>query len=84
MEVGVRVESEDVRSGERTLLKETPVPNVDLAMTGARPVIDFMFADFVLDGIGEIVNQIAKMQYMSSGRLTIDRRIGEHRAVESR
>ena len=39
------------------------------AMTGARPVVDFMFADFVLDGVGEIVNQIAKMQYMSSGRL---------------
>ena len=38
-------------------------------MTGSRPVIDFMFADFVLDGFGEIVNQIAKMQYMSSGRL---------------
>jgi 2-oxoisovalerate dehydrogenase E1 component len=38
-------------------------------MTGTRPVIDFMFADFVLDGVGEIVNQIAKMQYMSSGRL---------------
>ncbi len=41
------------------------------AMTGTRPVIDFMFADFVLDGFGEIVNQIAKMQYMSSGRLTM-------------
>ncbi len=39
------------------------------AMTGARPVVDFMFADFVLDAVGEIVNQIAKMQYMSSGRL---------------
>ena len=39
------------------------------AMTGTRPVIDFMFADFVLDGLGEILNQIAKMQYMSSGRL---------------
>ncbi|OWK41948.1 alpha-ketoacid dehydrogenase subunit alpha/beta [Fimbriiglobus ruber] len=39
------------------------------AMTGTRPVIDFMFADFVLDGVGEIVNQIAKMQYMSSGRI---------------
>src|SRR2546426_10805932 len=38
-------------------------------MTGARPVIDFMFADFVMDSVGEIVNQIAKMQYMSSGRL---------------
>ena len=39
------------------------------AMTGTRPVIDFMFADFVLDAVGEILNQIAKMQYMSSGRL---------------
>jgi 2-oxoisovalerate dehydrogenase E1 component len=39
------------------------------AMTGTRPVIDFMFADFMLDALGEIANQIAKMQYMSSGRL---------------
>ena len=39
------------------------------AMTGTRPIIDFMFADFILDSIGEIINQIAKMQYMSSGRL---------------
>ena len=39
------------------------------AMTGTRPVIDFMFADFVLDCVGEIINQIAKIQYMSSGRL---------------
>ncbi len=39
------------------------------AMTGARPVVDFMFVDFILDAIGEIFNQIAKMQYMSSGRL---------------
>jgi 2-oxoisovalerate dehydrogenase E1 component len=39
------------------------------AMAGARPVIDFMFADFILDAVGEIVNQIAKMQYMSAGRL---------------
>lgn len=38
-------------------------------MTGTRPVIDFMFADFVLDSVGEIINQIAKIQYMSSGRL---------------
>ena len=41
------------------------------AMTGARPVIDFMFADFILDSLGELFNQIAKMQYMSSGRLTM-------------
>jgi 2-oxoisovalerate dehydrogenase E1 component len=39
------------------------------AMTGTRPVIDFMFIDFINDAFGEMVNQIAKMQYMSSGRL---------------
>ena len=38
-------------------------------MTGTRPVVDFMFLDFILDSFGELVNQIAKMQYMSSGRL---------------
>ncbi|MGH7134182.1 MAG: alpha-ketoacid dehydrogenase subunit beta, partial [Pirellulales bacterium] len=31
--------------------------------------IDFMFIDFINDSFGELVNQIAKMQYMSSGRL---------------
>ncbi|MBM3848545.1 MAG: dehydrogenase, partial [Verrucomicrobia bacterium] len=41
------------------------------AMSGTRPVVDFMFADFVLDAAGEIINQIAKMQYMSSGRITM-------------
>jgi 2-oxoisovalerate dehydrogenase E1 component len=39
------------------------------AMTGTRPVIDFMFLDFINDSFGEVINQIAKMQYMSSGRL---------------
>jgi 2-oxoisovalerate dehydrogenase E1 component len=39
------------------------------AMTGSRPVVDFMFLDFILDGLGELINQVAKMQYMSSGRL---------------
>jgi len=39
------------------------------AMAGGRPVVDFMFVDFINDAFGETVNQIAKMQYMSSGRL---------------
>jgi 2-oxoisovalerate dehydrogenase E1 component len=39
------------------------------AMTGSRPVVDFMFADFALDGMGELFNQISKMQYMTSGRV---------------
>lgn len=28
-----------------------------------------MFLDFILDAMGELINQVAKMQYMSSGRL---------------
>jgi len=30
-----------------------------------------MFADFILDSVGEVLNQIAKMQYMSSGRISM-------------
>jgi|SRR5581483_3728483 len=41
------------------------------AMTGSRPVVDFMFFDFILDSMGELINQIAKIQYMSSGRITM-------------
>ena len=59
-------------------LRDTPISErgfvglaCGAAMTGTRPVVDFMFADFVLDAMGEILNQIAKMQYMSSGRLTM-------------
>jgi len=57
-------------------LRDTPISErgfvglaCGAAMTGTRPVVDFMFADFVLDAVGEIVNQIAKMQYMSNGRI---------------
>ena len=39
------------------------------AMTGTRPVVDFMCMDFALDGMGELINQTAKMQFMSNGRL---------------
>jgi len=57
-------------------LRDTPITErgfVGLAggaaITGTRPVVDFMFIDFINDAFGEIINQIAKMQYMSSGRL---------------
>ena len=57
-------------------LRDTPIVErgfvgmcTGAAMTGARPVVDFMFFDFILDSMGEMINQIAKIQYMSSGRL---------------
>jgi 2-oxoisovalerate dehydrogenase E1 component len=57
-------------------LRDTPIVErgfvgmcTGAAMTGTRPVVDFMFFDFILDAFGEMVNQTAKIQYMSSGRL---------------
>jgi 2-oxoisovalerate dehydrogenase E1 component len=59
-------------------LRDTPIAErgfvgmcTGAAMTGARPVVDFMFADFILDAMGELINQTAKIQYMSSGRLAM-------------
>ncbi len=39
------------------------------AATGARPVVDFMFVDFIADAFGELIHQTGKLQYMSNGRL---------------
>ncbi len=59
-------------------LRDTPIAErgfvgmcTGAAMAGARPVVDFMFLDFILDAFGELVNQIAKIQYMSSGHLAM-------------
>lgn len=57
-------------------LRDTPIAErgfigmcTGAAMAGARPIVDFMMVDFILDAMGEIINQTAKMQYMSSGRI---------------
>jgi 2-oxoisovalerate dehydrogenase E1 component len=57
-------------------LRDTPITErgftglcTGAAMTGARPIVDYMFIDFALDGLGELINQTAKIQYMSDGRL---------------
>ena len=39
------------------------------AMTGMRPVVDIMFGDFVTLAMDQIVNQAAKVHYMSGGKL---------------
>lgn len=41
------------------------------AATGSRPVVDFMFVDFILDAVGELINQTAKLRYMTQGRVTV-------------
>ncbi len=57
-------------------LRDTPISErgfvgmcAGAAMTGSRPIVDFMFIDFILDAMGELINQVSKIQYMSSGRL---------------
>lgn len=44
---------------------------VGAAMTGMRPVVDIMFGDFITLAMDQIVNQAAKVHYMSGGRLTV-------------
>jgi len=39
------------------------------AATGTRPIVDFMFIDFLTDAFGELFNQTSKLQWMSGGRL---------------
>jgi 2-oxoisovalerate dehydrogenase E1 component len=59
-------------------LRDTPISErgftgmcVGAAMTGTRPVVDYMFWDFALDALGELLNQASKIQYMSDGRLKL-------------
>src|ERR1700730_6794868 len=41
---------------------------VGAAMTGLRPVVDIMFGDFITLTMGQMVNQAAKVHYMSGGK----------------
>jgi pyruvate dehydrogenase E1 component beta subunit len=44
---------------------------VGSAMTGMRPIIDIMFGDFITLAMDQIVNQAAKVHYMSGGKLKV-------------
>ena len=44
---------------------------VGAAMTGMRPVVDIMFGDFVPLAMEQMVNQAAKVHYMSGGKLKV-------------
>jgi 2-oxoisovalerate dehydrogenase E1 component len=57
-------------------LRDTPISErgftgicTGAAVLGARPVVDFMFLDFELDALGEIINQTSRLHWMSGGRL---------------
>src|SRR5437879_4325032 len=44
---------------------------VGAAMTGMRPIVDVMFGDFITLAMDQIVNQAAKVHYMSGGKLKV-------------
>ncbi len=65
------------RYGEERL-RDTPISErgfstlcTGAAATGSRPVVDFMFIDFLVDAFGDMFNQTAKLQWMSGGRITM-------------
>src|SRR5512135_1338246 len=44
---------------------------VGAAMTGMHPIVDIMFGDFIGLAMDQIVNQAAKVHYMSGGKLNV-------------
>src|ERR687897_270924 len=44
---------------------------VGAAMTGMRPIVDVMFGDFITLTMDQMVNQAAKVHYMSGGKLKV-------------
>jgi pyruvate dehydrogenase E1 component beta subunit len=40
-------------------------------MTGLKPVVEIMFGDFITLGMDQLVNQAAKVRYMSAGGFTV-------------
>lgn len=62
----------------KTRVIDTPISEpgftgigVGAAMTGLRPVVDIMFGDFLTLVMDQLVNQAAKVHYMSGGALKV-------------
>ncbi len=56
-----------------TPISEAAIVGVALgaAMTGMRPVVDIMFSDFITLSMDQIVNQAAKLRYMTGGQVNV-------------
>lgn len=70
--VGLREEFGDER------IIDTPIAEagyvglgVGAALTGMRPIVEIMFGDFMALAMDQIVNQAAKLRYMSGGQATV-------------
>ena len=65
------------RFGEQRVW-DTPISELGLmgvgtgaALTGIRPVIEIMYMDFLLLALDQLINQAAKMRFMSGGRYSV-------------
>jgi 2-oxoisovalerate dehydrogenase E1 component len=45
--------------------------SVGLAVTGVRPICDLMMGDFLFEAASQIVQQAAKLRYMSNGQISV-------------
>lgn len=59
-------------------VKDTPISEagfvgmgVGMALTGLRPVVELMFSDFLLVAADQVINQAAKIRYMSGGQTSV-------------
>lgn len=59
-------------------VKDTPISEqgfvgmgVGMALTGLKPVIELMFSDFLLVAADQVINQMAKIRYMSGGQANV-------------
>lgn len=59
-------------------VKDTPISEagfvgmgVGMAITGLRPIIELMFSDFLLVAADQVINQAAKIRYMSGGQVSV-------------
>ena len=56
-----------------TPISETSIvgAGIGAALTGMRPIIDMHFADFITTAMDEVINQMAKIRYMSGGQVKL-------------
>jgi pyruvate/2-oxoglutarate/acetoin dehydrogenase E1 component len=59
-------------------VRDTPISELGIAgvgvgaaMSGSRPVVEIMFNDFLTLAMDQIVNQAAKMSFMSGGKISV-------------
>ena len=45
--------------------------SVGAAATGLRPIVEIMYMDFIMLAMDQLVNQMAKLRYMSGGQITM-------------